>query len=234
MNINLYLKAHVFNSSNAAVELAQKNIKHQHFAEAMILKKLDNVMNSHNTCQVSKAAKYNGLLSELSRHSAYPARYHSFNTSLASAENIVNTAKGSQPENKERTDRLSKMSAELEKLRKTPAEMASDKYIDFISTPKHISDMKNGILKACNNVIADSKPNLQEVRKITTNLTSLSLVRNDEALVCGAKEFLDKPIDRTDFQSFGNKDGYSAETLQKVKDCVVEIKDWVNQMQAKY
>jgi hypothetical protein len=248
MNINLYLKAHVFNSSNAAVELAQKNIKHQHFAEAMILKKLDKVMNSSNTYHVSKASKYNDLLTKLSENTAASETFRYYDVSPQSKQNTVNQTGVDSPEKKETKECLSKIADEIKSHRKEPAEikkekleelkaqrqMEIDRHIAFISTPQYSAHILKCLSNNCENVLDLKHPNRVEVRKITTNLEALSMVRGNDALATQAKEFLKQSIDGTNFQSFGNKDGYSAETLQKVKDCVVEIKDWVNQIQAKY
>lgn len=75
MDINLYIKSHVFNSSVAAEKLARKDAKHLPFAEKLITKKINKITNSPTALNVDKLNKYNNLLNNLSFVYRNPENY---------------------------------------------------------------------------------------------------------------------------------------------------------------
>ncbi|UFK39468.1 hypothetical protein LOZ86_00645 [Pectobacterium parvum] len=76
MNISTYVKAHLFNSSNAAVKLAEKNKNHRHqcFAEKLILKKINKITSTNETYNVGKSIKYNEIIEHLNKTSPFPSK----------------------------------------------------------------------------------------------------------------------------------------------------------------
>lgn len=103
---------------------------------------------------------------------------------------------------------------------------------DFIRSPQNISDMKKGILDACNKVTNDKNINTKEIRRIVTNLTTLSLLKNDKKFVSeDSIRFLEKNITNKDkFRCFGDKNNFDDGTLQKLKDHVNEISEWAKNL----
>lgn len=222
MNINLYVRSHFFNSSTAAVKLACKNDKYQTFAENLLLKKLEKVSSTPKSYNLQKASKYNKLINTLHLNStshAYYQKYQSLIPELNTAKQSITTEDNKRAESPSGEIQPNTAHAERD-------EVIAAARIELLNSREHISDMKKGILIACDKVIDDEGENMQSIRRIVTNLKSLSLTQN-ENLVLTSNRFLEHKINGTNFTAYGDKDNYNNETLQKVKDHINDIKNWI-------
>jgi len=218
----LYIKSHLFNSTDAAVKLANKDSKHESFATNLISSKIKKC-HRKNEINFLKLEKYDKLLTP---------------PHTGSQRNHV--CGPYTPSNKEKWDAsLHELASILEKKKitsETPEvkAMPEVKVInDAMHAPEQISIMKELTLEACNNVLSSQDVNMPQVRRITTNLTYFSGLNNQKAAL-EAKGFLNKTVsnDNDTFQSYGSEDTYSNETLLMVKEHVEEIKNWLNKMSA--
>ncbi|WP_224718242.1 hypothetical protein [Pectobacterium versatile] len=222
MNISAYAKSRLFNSSNAAVELAKKskNHKHQYFAEKLILKKINKITSTNENYNVEKSIKYSGLIKDLND---LPAAFSSKYNSVSSELNISR-------ENSSK--KISDNKGRIDNKPHAMDDICIGNMNDFIRSPQNISDMKKGILDACNKVTNDKNINTKEIRRIVTNLTTLSLLKNDKKFVSeDSIRFLEKNITNKDkFRCFGDKNNFDDGTLQKLKDHVNEISEWAKNL----
>jgi len=77
MDINLYVKSHIFKSSDAAYKLASNN-KDVTFARNLISKKISKITNSTNSINFHKLTKYHKYMDKLN-FILPPERYFSYN-----------------------------------------------------------------------------------------------------------------------------------------------------------
>lgn len=135
MDINLYIKSHVFNSSVAAEKLARKDAKHLPFAEKLITKKINKITNSPTALNVDKLDKYNNLLNNLSFVYRNPENYLRNDVASSAVKNqIIRTSNI-----KEKFDNsLTELASVLEKKRIVP----DSPEVRTMNDPAHIKLIK--------------------------------------------------------------------------------------------
>ncbi|WP_234830702.1 hypothetical protein [Pectobacterium carotovorum] len=203
LNLNLYVKAHLFNSTNAAFELAKKskNESHQHFAEALVLKKIYKIgliSEKIDKKTNKKLNKYHMLFKELMEISSQPKNnslYDSFNDNCLDAMNaLINSS-----------EHISDMKKGIVK--------ASDIVIND-------NDL-SAIRRVVTNLAAlSSLENNEKLVSDATRFLAENIAGNHNFQYFGNIEA------EHDSQYFGNKTELDCETLHKVKDHLNKIKEW--------
>jgi hypothetical protein len=222
MNINLYIKAHVFKSSDAAVKLAN-NDKDIRFAFRLITNKISKTVNSSKKINFKNLAKYHQHVTKLNnshRNSGFICLY---TPKVTAAINDMLKQQGS--------------TNQLVKSHSMPApeqnvSVTVNEHMDYINSPENIKDLKNKVFKACDNVLIDDNVNTTEFRRITTGLVFLSKL-NDPVISTKAMDFLKTTVtnDKDTIRSYGDLTHYSNETLLKVKEHVEQINKIVSNTQ---
>lgn len=216
MNINLLARAYIFKSTNAAAELAKIDSKHKDYAINMITKKLNKVQNSTNHFSPVKYQKYTDLKDNLLPPGCF----------VSDKREVVEGNSAARSERDEKSEFIrgllvDRVGGDNKCMGDENAAMNA-----VINSSDYINTLAASITDACNNILKSDMPILSEVRRVTTGLTSFQKTINVELNTPATKFLATKITDEKNFKAFGNIEGYDDETLNKVKDCVREIREW--------
>ncbi|WP_139356349.1 hypothetical protein [Izhakiella australiensis] len=238
MKVSDFIRSRVFHSTEAAVSMAKKSPKNYAFAETLLLNKLRKVVNANASYNIAKATKYHNSLTELKKTLPLSKRDGVYSSDRQLAESTTNSTatsycsiKGSQS--------FSDLAAELKRQR---TEISGHTHFarkcggsetiplrDAINNPENLRDTTENLTDACDKVIDDNKVNMQQMRRITTNLRCLAMQKN-ESIASEAEDFLKNPINGKTLCDYGDMKDYDDNTLDKVKNCVRMVRGWASKL----
>ena len=221
-----YIKAHVFNSSDAAYLLANDE-KSTKFAIKLITKKLDKVRMSPASFSPYKIQKYKSHLSYLCQ-SPKPENY------MPVANSKINSAREKglskiadirqRPEFKEMAAKISERRIDKKEIDIEMAKNSTD----------CIKEMAENLVNRCDEIILDKVANKNCMSRNTVTLLKYFSELKSEPLASKGQEYLDYEINKKTFKDFGNTEICTIEEVNAIKILLNNVKEWANNVKKSY
>ncbi|WP_380180298.1 hypothetical protein [Kalamiella sp. sgz302252] len=232
-----YIKAHVFNSSDAAFLLANDE-KSTKFAIRLITKKLEKVRISSNSFSPYKIQKYERQLSFLRNPEKDKGCRTVANSNINSVrvKDLSKTADIRQrPEFKEMAAKISERKVVCSKPVDKPMENVPKQSVSIEvakNSPEFIKEMAERLAKHCDSIILNKIDNTNYMSRSTVTLLKYFSELQSKSIASQAKKYLEHTINGKKFNDFGDTEICKDHEVNEIKILLKEVKSWASNIKS--